>query len=266
MSAYYEKRDQLIEVGYTHSLSAVHHLHKEVEIIYVESGEALAFADNNRYHLRAGDLFITFPNQVHFYKNISEKGKYFLIIATTDFLHGMKSLLKHNSPVSNKISVENNSEVSKLLNLLAQNNYTSFLTTSQIGYYCLLMSRLLPFFDLKPSCNTNSATLRNILDYCEEHFSEHITLDSAAESLHLSKYYISRLMNDKIKIRFNDHINTLRINAACEMLTDTDSKTSDISETVGFGTIRSFNRVFKATMSFSPQEYRKLYSNNKKNS
>ena len=134
-----------------------------------------------------------------------------------------------------------------------------------IGYTCLLMTEILPLMELQPCANTNNSTLRSILDYCDTHYNEHLTLDDAANALHLSKYYISRLMNDKIKFGFNDYLNTLRVNYACELLSVTDMHISYISEISGFGTIRTFNRVFQSIKHISPLEYRKQNFKPKKN-
>ena len=79
----------------------------------------------------------------------------------------------------------------------------------------------------------------------------------------MSKYHISHLFNNKLGISFNTYINTLRINTACDLLEETDKKTTDISEEIGFGSIRSFNRAFLQIMDMSPLQYRKLVKNTK---
>ena len=55
----------------------------------------------------------------------------------------------------------------------------------------------------------------------------------------------------------------LRVSAACELLLETRGRIADISEEVGFGSIRSFNRAFLKIMGRTPKEYRE---NVKKNS
>ena len=119
------------------------------------------------------------------------------------------------------------------------------------------MSRILPLLTLKTVTLENHSAFYNVIDFCTHHFKSDLTLDSLAESLHLSKYYISRLINERLKQNFNDYINTLRITEACRLLRETDAKIADVSEDVGFGTIRSFNRAFKRIMSVSPAEYRR---------
>ena len=77
-----------------------------------------------------------------------------------------------------------------------------------------------------------------------------------AEGLHLSRCYISHLFNRKLSLGFNDYINMLRVQDACTQLLETDKKIADISEEVGFGSIRSFNRAFKNITGLTPLEYR----------
>ena len=55
---------------------------------------------------------------------------------------------------------------------------------------------------------------------------------------------------------FNNCINTFRINKSCDLLGETDKKISEISEEVGFGSIRTFNRAFMEIMNLTPLEYR----------
>ena len=82
-----------------------------------------------------------------------------------------------------------------------------------------------------------------------------------AEDLHMSKYHISHLFSEKLNISFSTYISIIRIDAACELLEETDKKTSDISEEVGFGSIRSFNRAFMHLTGTSPLQYRSKFRN-----
>ena len=106
--------------------------------------------------------------------------------------------------------------------------------------------------------NNSNPAIANILEYCSKNFSNDLDLNKISKELHLSKYYISHLLNKHLNLNFNDYINRLRIKEACELLIMTNNKIADISEEVGFGTIRSFNRAFKSIMNITPGDYRKL--------
>jgi len=256
MSIKYEERSGELTVGTVADLTFLPHLHKEIEIIYVLKGNAVAFADNNRYELNVGDLFIAFPNQIHHYFN-DKPGSFVLIIIKSDILFGLKSLLNNNIPKNNTLHFSANStEDLYIKNMLEAD--IKFRETTITGYLNLLMPSILGQLTLLPWNSKENSTLRHILNFCHEHYTEHITLDDLTNNLHLSKYYISRVLNSKIGINFNDYINTLRVSHACDLLTETDKKISDISEESGFGTIRSFNRVFFDIKGVTPQEYRNM--------
>lgn len=256
MSIKYEERANDITVGVVSALMALPHLHKEIEIVYVLDGSAVAVADNSRYELNVGDLFIAFPNQIHYYNN-DKPGKFVLMITRSDILFGLKGILNNNIPQSNVLHFPADSTESiYIMNMLESD--IKYRDNVISGYMNLLMPHILERMTLLPWNSKENSTLRHILNYCHEHYTEHITLDDLSANLHLSKYYISRTMNNKIGISFNDYINTLRINFACDLLTQTDKKIADISEESGFGTIRSFNRVFYDIKGVTPQEYRNI--------
>ena len=63
-------------------------------------------------------------------------------------------------------------------------------------------------------------------------------------------------MNQKLGMGFNDYINSIRIGNACRLLTESNAPISEISEEVGFNTVRTFNRAFVKHIGSSPREYR----------
>jgi len=127
------------------------------------------------------------------------------------------------------------------------------------------MALILPKIKLYPRIKTNDSTLQSVIRYCSEHFKESISLDDVAEELHISKFHISHLMSSKLGIGFTEYLNNIRINHACDLLEDTNKKITEIAETSGFGSIRSFNRAFQEIMKSSPTAYRNQFSSKNKN-
>lgn len=254
MKIAYENRKETVDAFYTTTLSDMPHIHKEIEIVLVEEGGVLAYADRACFELGANDVYIAFPNQVHYYKNCTV-GHYYVLIFSADLIYGQKNALSTNIPTCNTISGTNGlSElVFKFFSAYKEKNLTEC-----VGYLNLFMGKLLPMLTLSPALTTDNSTLRSILEYCSEHYTEKISLDSVALKLHISKYYISRLINTKLDLGFNDYINMLRVNAACDMLLEGNKKIADISEDVGFGAIRSLNRSFKQIMNMTPVQYRNM--------
>jgi quercetin dioxygenase-like cupin family protein len=84
------------------SLSPIPHLHKQVEMIYVKKGSALAYTDSKSVKITDGDLFIAFPNQIHYFLN-SDIGEYYVLIFNTDILFGVNDIFYNKIPKSNVI-------------------------------------------------------------------------------------------------------------------------------------------------------------------
>lgn len=257
MEFHYEKRTLPFAHFHSNELGKRPHMHKEIELIYLTSGNCIAVADNKRSSMQAGDLFISFPNQIHYYQT-SLPVEVSITIFSTDMIFGLEREFQQFVPENNVIHIEKDSLADSLLARLPQTTPEESLTV-KAGFLNLLMADLVPRLKLTANRQGNSATLQSILRYCEKHFREELSLDTAAKDLHISKYYISRLLNDRVQLGFSDYLNTLRINEACILLeTDHKRKIVDVSEEVGFGSIRSFNRAFQKSMNMTPAAYKKL--------
>lgn len=254
MEIIYETRTAAIDFGVTKQLASLIHLHKELEVVHVLEGTAVAYADKNCCVLNPGDTFVAFPNQIHYYKN-DIPGKFILLIFSAELIYGMGSRILESLPDKNVIS---NTEEAALHGIfrdmmgIKENYYDMILQ----GYTNVMMGLLLSHIKLVSAESEKSMALREIVKYCSKNYRENITLDSVAEQLHLSKYYISHLLNQKLNRNFREYVNHQRIAQACLLLRETDTKIVDIAEMVGFGTLRSFNRSFKTVIGVSPICYR----------
>lgn len=254
MDAYYEDRKLAIECRIDTVLSPLAHLHRELEIIYVISGKSVAYADNNSYILNTGDMFISFPHQVHYYKTV-ERGKYALLIFSPDIIYEYSSLISKSIPDRNCILSNEENELKTIFSKMNDAD-TEYNNLTVCGYINVLMGKILPLLNLKIADKNKTSAFYDIVEFCSNNFKNDITLETVSEKLHLSKYYVSHIINKRLGQNFNEYINNMRVSESLSFLRETDMKISDISEYVGFGTIRSFNRAFKTIMEVTPVEYR----------
>ncbi len=258
MSIEYEYKKKQINIQRREYLGCGAHLHKEIEIVYVLNGRTKAYLDSEEYILEAGDLFFSFPNKVHYYRTFEHEESY-LIIFSTEFFADFGKILLKNVPVC---PVLRKDEMPKNIKMLFNNIYKAHISEAEYkeeickGYLNVFLGEILPCFTYENVKNGNTDMLSSILSYCSEHYTDAVSLDTMATELHASKYYISRLFSEKIKISFNDYINMLRINDAKERLVKTDDSVTQIGIAVGYNTIRSFNRAFLSQTEMQPREYR----------
>lgn len=248
------------------------HLHRELELVYLRSGRVEAFADATRVELGPGDVFLSFPNQIHHYRSFDRKESYILFIIKPNLIPDYLELFLHGLPTSPLIAGAGDSpRINTLLYLLLDaekrkkepDDGTEVfpskgdLDKRRRGYLLALFSELLPRMEISMLPGGEGTSLRAIIDYCTAHFAENLSLSTLESELHLNKYYISHLFSSKLGLRFNDYVNSLRINEACRLLLGSDHSVTHVSEAVGFNTLRTFNRAFTKQMGVSPTEYRR---------
>ena len=94
------------------------------------------------------------------------------------------------------------------------------------------------------------------VSYISANFNKSISLDGMAHDLGVSKFSLSRLFSKTFHSSFNQYVNEARLGYACQRIETTDDTLTEISMDSGFGSLRTFNRVFKEKYRLTPSEYR----------
>lgn len=259
MNANYEYKTAPVSIQReTKQLTTLPHLHDEIELVYVLKGSTVAYADQSVCEIGEGELYISFPNQIHYYSS-AENSLFYVLIVTPKLFYGKRELLSGNVPIENHISTDEDGKIAEYIEAIVHLPETSDIS-EYTGYFNLLLPKILGKLSLKPSISGEDSTLRNILEFCTANYSEELSLEYVAEHLHLSRFHISRLFNQKLGLSFSDYVNKLRVRESLDLLRDPDKKIADISEEVGFGSIRTYNRAFKEIHGKTPVEYRDAIS------
>ena len=237
------------------------HMHRELEIILYHGGSTAAYVDSVRYDLKPGDVFVTFPNQIHSYETFAPEN-YRLFLIKSDLVPELSDAFELLAPASAVIPrIANEPRIRVLSDALAElckapddRPYRSALIH---GYLLAFLSELISRMNVNEVPRTDSDALRSIVSFCSKNYCQDLSLTTLEENLHLNKYYISHLFSSKLGLRFNDYINSLRISEACRQLLNSDDSITSICDRVGFNTLRTFNRAFMKQMNVSPSDYRK---------
>ena len=236
------------------------HLHYHIEFGIFKEGSTAFFVDSVEYRLEPGDIFIAFPNQIHRYDSVDFE-QYDLIIANPDTMPELSSVFGSCVPKSAVLKkCEHTEHLSELIGEICRANVNADAQYRELvlkGYMLSFFGELLSVMELSDTKLGDSHALKSVVNYCTKNFSKELSLSILENELHISKYYISHLFSNKLMVRFNDYINSLRISEACRRLRRSDDTVTEISEAVGFGTLRTFNRAFTKQMGMSPSEYKK---------
>lgn len=238
------------------------HFHKHIEFVKMIKGSVYCFTDSNKYLVSDGDIFISFPNQIHYYESFGPE-EYLIFYINPEVLPQFTNLFETNVPKSAHIPRE---QISDKLNTLLDGivescegvkNGEKFAEEMRSGYVLAFFGEMLRSMELYGPDSGELSALKNIVDYCSKNYTKDISLESLSRELHMSKYYISHIFGSRLNVRFNDYVNSLRISKACLLLADSDLNVTEVGGQVGFATIRTFNRAFLKQTGQSPSEYRR---------
>lgn len=229
------------------------HIHKEVELIYVTQGVIIANCEGKLTELKAGTFFLVAPNQVHYYEKGTSEISYLYLVCDTRHLKGYSVLLSKKIPINNACNNKDNGLI-ELFNLSIEEVKNEKDSPILDGLLSALIGKLLRYYEFTER-TANNDIISEIFNYCTEHFTEAITADEIAEKLHISRYYLSHIFNDKLKISFKDYINSLRADEALRLIESGECSITEAALASGFSTIRTFNRAFKKIYGISPREY-----------
>lgn len=240
-------------------LSPLPHFHKHLEFVLLRKGKTLAIADSKQDYLEVGDLYVSFPNQIHYYHDITTPHEHFILILSPDICPEFKNEFKNFLPVSPilKGAADNPRLLSAFTNIMALNTTKpKYYETEIKGNMLILLSELFQNMPLENKKTCDIDLLTNIIHYCYENYTEDISLQSLADALHVSHFYISHIFNERLHISFRDYINSLRIEKACELLKASEQNITEIAYEAGFNSTRTFDRCFLKFKEISPKKYR----------
>jgi AraC-like DNA-binding protein/putative methionine-R-sulfoxide reductase with GAF domain len=142
-----------------------------------------------------------------------------------------------------------------------------------IGFLQLLLSHVITVMQGKNSfgdlwgsgirhleiTDATKSKLDQIVNYLEENYSSEISREALAYSVGMSPNYMSKLFNEYTGKKISIFINELRIKDAEHKLSATEENIIDIAYSVGFESLRTFNRVFLHLKGLTPKEYREIF-------
>lgn len=104
----------------------------------------------------------------------------------------------------------------------------------------------------------NTAEIVRVRQYIQEHYQEEISLKVLAEMACVSPHYFSAYFKAETGQNYKAYLTGVRMEQALHLVLDTDLKTYEIAEKVGYNNVRRFVDAFRAAYEMSPAEYRKL--------
>lgn len=251
------------------------HWHTAAEIIMPLENRYTAIVGDATHILRPDDIFIIPSGELH-QLIAPDSGKRLIMQFDCSLLYALSGfestfhLLRPCLVVTPERHGELHASLKPLL-IGMMNEYFGDSTLKEASSYALLIQ----FFvhlgrnlrdERREHCRTKSHKQHKYIDsfvqvcsYISEHCTEDIRVDDLAGLAGFSKFHFARLFKQYVGTSYYNYLNQNRVKHAEKLLIDPNLPITEIAMRSGFGSLATFNRVFKNYKKCTPTEYKHLY-------
>jgi transcriptional regulator GlxA family with amidase domain len=97
---------------------------------------------------------------------------------------------------------------------------------------------------------------RELLAWLIDHLAEDLSVAALARRMHLSERQFARVFKAEVGVSPGDHVEALRLEAACRLLETTTETVDQIARACGYGNTETLHRAFRRRMNTTPGEHR----------
>ena len=263
------------------------HTHDFIEIVYVYDGKGYHIYNNVTYPVSKGELYIINSRTPHCFYPTDKSNSEHLVVYNLCFLPEFISSINIHLPIlveltdimlykslypdeiiyspDLKLSGSMRTEIEQLYEKM----YLEF-TSKGINYVellrlslCELLLKIHRFYQ-QSHASPESAVIKyrhqlipDCIQYLRENYSKKVTIEELSNNFFLSKSYLSSLFKKATGSGVVEYLQHIRIERACELLTNTTLSITEISTQVGYTDYRFFNKSFKKITGVTAHEYRK---------
>lgn len=231
-------------------------------IHYILDGKGEFTVNNKTYKLGKKDGFLIRPGEETYYKADDKDPWIYMWIG----FNGIKAetYLKYaNLDENNHIfKYEKDSSLKKcILEILSLNIMNNSNRLKIDGLLYLFIGNLIEnnkYMD-KENSNTQADEYINIsIDFINNNYSNNIKVNDIANYVGLNRSYFSNLFTKKMGISPQEYLLSLKMEKACNLLTNLQLSIGDVARKVGYEDQLTFSKIFKKSKGLSPKLYREL--------
>ncbi len=251
------------------------HIHRELELTLIASGEGHRYVGDHVEAFEKGDLVLLGSELPHTWHSIPLKKTVEsvviqfppeLINTTFGLIPEMRRVmrllgkvdrgLKFTGPTANDVG----KQLQAMQDMSSLERLTTFLMILDRLSCCRKVTTLAsPTFAgvIKPQDRRRMDKLHSFI---HQNYDQSIGLSDAAKVVSMNPTAFARYFRQMTGQSFVGYMHQLRIGHICRQLIESDQSITDICYNNGFGTLSNFNRVFARLKNCTPRDYRRKYT------
>jgi AraC-like DNA-binding protein len=231
------------------------------QIHYILSGKGSFQVGDKSYFLEKGQGFLISPNVISYYvADNNEPWSYSWV-----GFHGLKAesyLRQANLTSFNPVFsyTKDNQLKDYLSQMILSKDMLKGREIKLIGLLYSFLSRLIEVSDnsyIDKNENRKEMYVKKIIEFIEMNYSRDISVLEMAHYIGLDRSYLYSIFKDFLNLSPQEFLINLRMNKACELMSNNLLNIGDISRSVGYEDPLLFSKIFKKIKGSSPKEFRK---------
>ncbi len=253
------------------------HWHEELEVVYIEKGQSLVAAGNEKWIIREGEGFLVNSGILHGCWDHENSGCRFhslvfhprLVGGSLDSVFHQKfvqPLLQNQTLEFMHLTPEVSWQAEALRAIddawLAADGEEfgyEFLIRGYLSKLLLLLQQNVPN-STRPAAGRdlrNAQRIKEMLQYIHEHCGEELPTREIAGAAAISESECLRCFRCTIGVTPIQYVRQYRIQRACDLLTASNLRIGEIAQQCGFSDVSYFVKTFREQKGCAPGQYRK---------
>jgi len=252
------------------------HRHEFHELVVITNGRGRHLTDNDDYVLEAGDVFLLRGQMQHGYADVDRMGLINILFKPRELglplgdlgdipgyqlLFRVEPRLRQQARFRGRLHLPTD-KLAEAVRLAAQLEHE--LRARPPGYRFTARALLMQLIAYLSRCHagTRRATdqplrcLGEVLSYIDSHYRDEITVRQLMKVANMSQSSLMRTFQKVFQRSPIDYLIRVRMEKACELLTDEEQRITDVALACGFNDSNYFTRQFRRVTGRSPRDYR----------
>ena len=245
------------------------HQHKDaLEICYVYRGNPVFQTAERQYHLKGGDVFLSFPNEIHssgkyptdrmilYWMGIQIRNLKGNFLQFSDSLEAGAFLSALHNLKTRKFrgAKQLKTFIDEILELyFSEHEFRNILIRNRISEFLVSIINL----EKKSTGDRLSSVIRDSVNFIGENVSETIKLKQLADETGLSLSRFKQRFKDETGVPPGEFIIRQKVEKAALELKETDKEITEIAYDLDFSSSQYFATVFRRYKNCSPSSYRR---------
>ena len=265
-----------LNVFFTDATEFPPHWHEVVEVVYVLDGSLHVGVNSEIYTMNPKDILLITGGDVHYFVPEPKRVNRLILHFDVAFFESAFPSAKKSRfsrvilTAKEEVSQDTDQSVHRLLEdqilAIIEENRTKrdayrIAMRARLFDILVILARMVPMHAYSPHERNRHLNrlgrLENVFTYVDENYGSSISLQEISSVANFSEYYFTRFFKEATGMTFGRYINNYRVEKAAQLLKDTDDTITEVVFKSGFGSIKTFNRVFRQTKGCSPSTYKK---------